>query len=858
MVPVIPKQRQFKSRAVTRFNDLIRYLIVGQQKERGAKLEMSNQFEDVLEYATNSLDAETKGEKCIGIRTHGVNGIETASIEMNAVAMKNTRCIDPVYHVILSWPEHEKPEPAAIFDAAEHAVRSLGLHEHQYVIAIHGNTDNMHAHISVNRVHPVTFKTRNIEWAKKTLHMAARESEIKHGWSHDNGIYVVQVDGHGKKQIVLNMAHAEGLDGAGKRAHREMEGIDHLPSWHDPESLDSWLKSKVAKALKRSLPDLGNWHSLHVWLSKYGITLTDTGGGGLRLHAVSPDTGEVIDMAASKGLRLLKRSDLETRWGAFFAPVEVPVVTLDFSHLTLQDIQQGAENVINDPLAGGRPPDHILRDSERARRIEAQGGRRMHELPDGDLDGHGQDPDMPLQDSLQDGLGDRHAGEDPGMRRTGAGAAAGGGQSGRRIGRDYAKRAERKEQRAAARVDLRQRFAQYNRFVRSGDTEHFLNLKVLKSERSDALKTLKQEGRAAKFAIAKGTSPDVRLLSVVEIDAELARRKLEIETLFQERSEALRATRVPPLSWRTWLYEQSNLGDQAAISALRGIVYQAGRDAKLQGEGVADEEDLDGEAYQQQQYQRLMTRLLEEEKKERAIRAANLHAMRPYEVDALLMRYAGIQWKVTGNGNIEYSDLGGGHLFTDRGSRLTFDRVRVTDEEIQLALVHSQHKFGKKLTFTGDDALFTARMAKLADDMGMVVLNPDMKEVIASHRATRKLQVTEAVTIAPVLSTLGATAPAAPTVTLQERLQAMVLAIDPYATFVTPDPVESTKAYIGAIAAVLDEPGHGFAQHTGQGVYAIHATEPPADHQEAIVEVRYRDGLPVASVQTRGRDKGRT
>lgn len=31
--------------------------------------------------------------------------LATASTEMDMVAMQNTRCNDPVYHVILSWPE---------------------------------------------------------------------------------------------------------------------------------------------------------------------------------------------------------------------------------------------------------------------------------------------------------------------------------------------------------------------------------------------------------------------------------------------------------------------------------------------------------------------------------------------------------------------------------------------------------------------------------------------------------------------------------------------------------------------------------------------------------------------------------
>ena len=35
----------------------------------------------------------------------------------------------------------------------------LGLSECQAIWAVHGNTDNRHVHIAVNRIHPITFRT---------------------------------------------------------------------------------------------------------------------------------------------------------------------------------------------------------------------------------------------------------------------------------------------------------------------------------------------------------------------------------------------------------------------------------------------------------------------------------------------------------------------------------------------------------------------------------------------------------------------------------------------------------------------------------------------------------------------------
>lgn len=939
MVPIIPKQRQHKPNASKRFNDLIEYLEGEQEKakqaqepglQQGGEAEASpqaaggrtahpNEFGEILSYATAPVDTKVAGEKCIALRTHGVSSIETASAEMNAVARKNTRCEDPVYHFILSWPEHEKPAPEAIFDAAEHAIKSLGFEEHQYVIAIHANTDNMHAHVAMNRVHPTTYKSRHIEWAKRTLHFAARESEIKHGWTHDNGIYIVEVDGHGKKHIVLNTKHA-GAKEQGQHVHPEIERDETLPAWHDPESLDSWLKTSVAKALKQDLPDLTSWQALHVWLEQYDVTLKDTGGGGLRLRAVSQETGEILETPVSKGLRLLKRPELEKRWGPFKPPITNPVIVPDLTHLTPKQIDKGVDHVIRiAPDRGIPPPDHVLGVEADTTGTLPEGGSGLHAVPAGALATGGQVPPVLLPGALQDGLGDDQAGQDPGVRRAATGRASGGGggsegrvvepaspASGRKP-RDPALRAQRNAERAAARADLRRRYTQYRNFVADGDTDYFTRLKALQAERSRQVKALQAEAKAAKAAIPKVLSREVRLVSIIEIDAEVTRRKLIAEAQFQERREALRIARVPPLQWREWLYEQSNRGDKAALSALRGIVYQAQRDAKLPKEGDKDDEleDLEVSAadYQAQQHKRLMARLLAEERKERAIRSSSVHAMRPHEVDALILAYAGIQWRVTGNGNVEYSRNDGQHLFTDRGNRVTFDRMRVTDEEIKLALIHSREKFGRQITLTGEEPIFVARMARLADDMGLKVLNPELQPVVQAHREAKKLaagqlakesaqQTLQPSTQAPAdakvrpapakapeaalkaseateqgdvpaadqegvvadpMADIQPTEPALPAAG-EERLRAMVLGIDPRATFEIADSADERRLYVGPVASAIDEAQPMFAQHLGRSNYVIHRQAAPADHNDRAIEVRYRAGQ--VAVSHPQQDKG--
>lgn len=184
--------------------------LISQENTQNLRL-LNSVFDDAHNYGADTpVDNSSEEEKCIGARTHGLASMRVAGIEMNAVAAENLRCQDPAFRFILSWPEHERPDSNLVCDAAEHAIKSLGLHDHQYIIWVFGHTDNIHCQALVNRIHPETFKSHHIAWSKKTLHLAARESEIKYGWSHDDGIYVVEQDSNNQKHIVLNKKYVNG------------------------------------------------------------------------------------------------------------------------------------------------------------------------------------------------------------------------------------------------------------------------------------------------------------------------------------------------------------------------------------------------------------------------------------------------------------------------------------------------------------------------------------------------------------------------------------------------------------------------------------------------------------------------
>ena len=273
--------------------------------------------------------------------------------------------------------------------------------------------------------------------------------------------------------------------------------------------------------------------------------------------------------------------------------------------------------------------------------------------------------------------------------------------------------------------------------------------------------------------------------------------------------------------------------------------------------------------------------------------------MRPHEVDALYARIAGLQARVTGNGNIAYSDLAGSHLFTDRGNRLTFDRVRVSDDEIRIALLHAQQKFGMQVTLTGDDPDFTKRVARLADDLSMRVLNPGLLQTVQEHRRakkaaaekevrtekTRDREPAEAARSAqpatPALERASRPKPlikriskppvqsapavdAAPAIvredvvvpTAEGRLRAQVLSIDPHAQFELADVADTSRLYSWTIAASFDDDTIGFVQRTGRGIYTMHPSKAPAVGPNVSIDVQYQNGKAViVALPTRDRER---
>lgn len=202
--------------------------------------------------------------------------LETAATEMNLTADQNRHCKDAVYHFILSWQGEEDPSPDAIFRSVRYSLKQLGMEEHQYVAAIHRDTDNVHCHVSANRVHPQTYSAQNMWNDADTLQKCCRVLEREFGFNVDNGSW--HMDQYGD----LHRTRREIPSAPRGAAKREI--------FSDKESLHGYVVRETRQVLSDVIAqDQLNWDRLHNVLYTRGLGLREQNGGLAVYDLMNPE-----------------------------------------------------------------------------------------------------------------------------------------------------------------------------------------------------------------------------------------------------------------------------------------------------------------------------------------------------------------------------------------------------------------------------------------------------------------------------------------------------------------------------------------------------------------------------------------
>ena len=187
--------------------------------------------------------------------------------EMVALAEESIQCKMPVAHWVLSWKDGEQPTPEKVDFAVQYFLQLMEWKEHQTFYAVHKNTDNLHVHILVNRVHPDTLKVHrpNRGFDIDRAHLAIAKLEKIQGWaSEENCVYEPSLSGN-----FLSLS---------KRDYPKLCPV--------AETLENATGEKSAQRIARErghsiIMDATSWRELHEGLAEVGLRFEKKGSGAL-------------------------------------------------------------------------------------------------------------------------------------------------------------------------------------------------------------------------------------------------------------------------------------------------------------------------------------------------------------------------------------------------------------------------------------------------------------------------------------------------------------------------------------------------------------------------------------------------
>lgn len=220
--------------------------------------------------------------------------MQSAQAEMSAMADGAKSSANSVMHLVISWREGEQPTPDQVDEAVRLLMTELGLEGHGVIYALHLDTDNLHCHVAISRVHPVTEKVTaaNRGFDLEGIHRAIARIEHAQGWERE---------AHGRYRVTDNgqLARYGNGDKSSKRPRQHRQDMEHRTG----------AKSAQRLAIEKAGPVItgaSNWDELHKSLASMGMRYVKTGSGAVVFVGDTAVKASSIDRNASL-IRVQKR-----------------------------------------------------------------------------------------------------------------------------------------------------------------------------------------------------------------------------------------------------------------------------------------------------------------------------------------------------------------------------------------------------------------------------------------------------------------------------------------------------------------------------------------------------------------------
>lgn len=238
---------------------------------------------DFASLASYISDEQEKDERVIFTTVTNCHSddITSAIVEVTNVQSMNSRAeSDKTYHLIVSFRAGERPSDDVLTRVESEICDGLGFSEHQRISAVHHDTDNLHIHIAINKIHPTKCTIHTPYYDHKVLSRLCSELEKKYGLEVDNHV----ARRVGSENRAMDIEHHAGV-----------------------ESLLGWIKRECLEQLRAAT----SWTDMHRILAVHGLYLVERGNG------LIISTADGIAVKASSVARDLSKHKLENCLGHF-------------------------------------------------------------------------------------------------------------------------------------------------------------------------------------------------------------------------------------------------------------------------------------------------------------------------------------------------------------------------------------------------------------------------------------------------------------------------------------------------------------------------------------------------------------
>lgn len=216
-----------------------------------------------------------------------------ASKELLALAACNTRSKgDRFYHLVVSFPEGERPTREQMEQIEDRLCDGIGLGKHKRLSAVHDNTENLHLHVAICLVDPDSYRKVEPYYDHTRLQELCIELEQELGLTRDNHTPAPERPTNGKARDME--VHAKRI------------------------SFERWIKERGPELVKAAtLAD--TWQAVHSEFNRYGVVIKPRGAGFI----ISTINNDKVRIKASDVHRSLSMGSLTGRLGEYEPPAEI-------------------------------------------------------------------------------------------------------------------------------------------------------------------------------------------------------------------------------------------------------------------------------------------------------------------------------------------------------------------------------------------------------------------------------------------------------------------------------------------------------------------------------------------------------